>query len=187
MGAKECGEQGSRTPSLFQRFGLVPEGFHLGARGLGERCSFFAGQTFHGAEAAGKFGRRFFERDFGIDVQETREVYGYEKDVTQFAFDARGIWGFCAEDGLEFVGFFCEFGEDAIDVVPVEADTRSFAGELIGFQESGDVFGDAIENGFGRSLFFGSAGFGAFFLFYDFPITQNVRGSSCAGGAKTCG
>lgn len=48
---------------------------------------------------------------------------------------------------MEFVSFFLEFGEDAIEVVPVEADARGFAGELKGFQESGERAGDAIEEG----------------------------------------
>ena len=68
--------------------------------------------------------------------------------------------------------------------MPVESDTCGFAGKLIGFQKSGDVFGDAIEDGFGRFLFFGSAGFGAFFLFYDFPVAENVGSRLCTGGAE---
>ena len=57
--------------------------------------------------------------------------------------------GFGSQGKLEFAGFFLEFGEDAVDVGPVEADAGGFAGELQGFEESGEGAGDAVEDGDG--------------------------------------
>ena len=53
----------------------------MGAGDFGERSSLFAGDFFHFVEAAGEFGAGFVEGDFGIDVEEAGEVYGYEEDV----------------------------------------------------------------------------------------------------------
>ena len=43
--------------------------------------------------------------------------------------------------------FFFEFGENAVEVWPVEADAGGFASELKGFEESGKGAGDAVEEG----------------------------------------
>ena len=50
---------------------------------------------------------------------------------------------------MEFLGFFGEFGEDAVEVVPVEADACSFAGELEGFEKSGESARDTVQDGSG--------------------------------------
>jgi len=54
------------------------------------------------------------------------------------------------EDFLELERFFLEFLEDAVDVGPVEADSRRFAGELISLEKSGEGARDTVEEGFGR-------------------------------------
>ena len=46
------------------------------------------------------------------------------------------------------MSFFLEFGKDAVEVVPVEADAGCFAGELEGFEESWHGAGNAVEKGF---------------------------------------
>ena len=73
---------------MFAEFGLVPEGFHLGAGDLGERGSLLAGEALHFTETAGEFGAGFFESDFGVDVEETREIDGDEEEVAEFGFDS---------------------------------------------------------------------------------------------------
>jgi hypothetical protein len=50
----------------------------------------FAGQAFHGAEAARKFGIGFLKGDFGIDFEETGEIHGHEEEITYFVFDEGG-------------------------------------------------------------------------------------------------
>ena len=47
---------------------------------------------------------------------------------------------------MEFAGFFLEFGEDAVEVVPVEADAGGFAGELEGLEKSGEGARDAVQD-----------------------------------------
>ena len=131
-----------------EKFDLIPEGFHLGARDLGESGALFAGNAFHFAETAREFCAGFFESDFGIEVEETREIDGDKKDVADFGLDARGIRLALGEDVAEFAGFFKKLGEDAVKVVPVEADAGGFAGELVGLEKSGKGAGDAIEEGF---------------------------------------
>ena len=115
----------------FALLGLVPEGFELGPGNFGESGSLVAGDAFHFAEAAGEFGAGIVQGDFGVDVEEAGEIYGDEKDVAEFGFDAGGGL-FFAEDFAEFGGFFAELVEDAFYVVPVETDAGGFAGELEG-------------------------------------------------------
>src|SRR5215469_2307161 len=50
------------------------------------------------------------------------------------------------EDLAEFARFFVEFGEDAFNRVPVEADAGGFAGQLKGFEEGGKSVRDAVED-----------------------------------------
>jgi hypothetical protein len=126
-----CGRRGE-----FAVFGFFPEGFELGAGDFGEGGALFAGNAFHFAEAAGKFGAGFFHGEFGIDVEEAREIDGDEENVAKFGFDAVGGF-FFAEGFAEFVGFFAEFVEDTFDVFPVEADAGGFAGELEALEEGG--------------------------------------------------
>ncbi len=130
----------------FTLFGLFPEGFELGARDFGEGGSLLAGDAFHFAEAAGKFGAGFFHGDFGVDVEKAREIDGDEENVAEFGFDAVGGFLF-AERFAEFVGFFAEFVEDAVDVFPVEADAGGFAGELETLEEGGKGGDYAVEEG----------------------------------------
>jgi hypothetical protein len=141
-GAAELTEMAGRGWSFcggreeFALFGLFPEGLELGAGDVGEGGALFAGDAFHFAEAAGKFGAGFFHGEFGIDVEEAREIDGDEENVAKFGFDAVGGF-FFAEGFAEFVGFFAEFVEDAFDVFPVEADAGGFAGELKALEEGG--------------------------------------------------
>ena len=114
---------------MFGLFGLFPERFELGARDFGECRSLLAGNAFHFVEAAGEFGVGLFHGQFGIDVEEAGEVDDDEEKVAEFAFNALSGFLF-VQDFAELVGFFVEFVEDAFDVVPVEADTGGFAGEL---------------------------------------------------------
>jgi len=125
-------------------FGLVPEGFEFGAGDVGEGSSLLAGDTFHFLEATGEFGVGFLHGEFGIDMQEAREVDGNEENVAELALDAFGGFVF-VEDLPEFAGFFLKLVEDAFDVVLVEADAGGFAGELEALKESRKGFGDAIE------------------------------------------
>ena len=127
---------------------MIPEGFHLRARELGESGALFAGEMLHITEAAREFSAGFLESEFGIEIEEAREVDGDEEDVADFGLDARGIWLAFGEDVAEFTGFFEKLGENAVEVVPVEADAGGFAGKLEGLEESGEGAGDAIEEGF---------------------------------------
>lgn len=79
---------------VFEEFGLVPEGFHLGARNFGEGGALGAGEFFHFAEATGEFCGGFFECDFGIDVEETGKIDEDEEEVAEFGFDLGGVAGF---------------------------------------------------------------------------------------------
>ena len=72
----------------FVELRLLPEGFHLGARDVGEIGVLLARRALHFAEAAGEFGGGFFSGDFGVDVEEAGEVDGDEEDVAEFGFDA---------------------------------------------------------------------------------------------------
>jgi len=76
---------------LFTELGLVPEGFHLGARDLGESGALFASNALHFAEAAREFGAGFLEGDFGIEVEETGEIDGDKEEIADFGFDGRRI------------------------------------------------------------------------------------------------
>ena len=75
---------------VFVLFGLIPEGFHLRTRDLGEGSALGAGESFHFAKAAGKFGAGFFQSDFGVEVEETGEIDGDEEEVAEFRFDGGG-------------------------------------------------------------------------------------------------
>ena len=56
---------------------------------------------------------------FGVDFEEAGEVYEGEEDVAEFFVDALLVAG--GEGLFEFVGFFGDFVEDGVDVLPVEA------------------------------------------------------------------
>lgn len=178
--------------------GLFPEGFHLRARDFGESSSLLAGEAFHFVEAAGKFGAGLFHGDFWIDAKEAREIDGDEEDVANFRFDARGRFLFI-EGVAEFGGFFGELVEDAVYIVPIEADARGFASELKAFEKRGKSARDAVEDGDGffilvlgirtrrrgnvktrtlRTQGCGTCGFlvAAFFLLDDFPVAKDFRG-----------
>lgn len=75
---------------MFEQLGFVPEGFHFGARGMGEGSALRAGDAFHFTEAAGKFGAGFFQRDFGVEVEEAREIDGDEEEIAKLGFDGGG-------------------------------------------------------------------------------------------------
>src|SRR5712692_1897472 len=62
-------------------FGLLPEGFHLRARSVGEGGAALGGDALHFAEAAGEFGVGLFHGNFGIDLEEASEIDGDEKDI----------------------------------------------------------------------------------------------------------
>jgi len=66
---------------------LVPQGFHLRARDLRQGSALGAREAFHFAKTAGKFGAGFLEGDFRIEVEKAGQVYGDEKEVTEFGFD----------------------------------------------------------------------------------------------------
>ena len=113
------------------------------------------------------------------------------------------------ECGLELLGFFGELGEDSVNVGPVEADARGLASELNRFEEGREGAGHAVEDGDGildsiarcgsnpwgvqeRFLaLLGMTGFvnggrllgGAFLLFDDFPVAEDVSGGF--GGGRT--
>jgi hypothetical protein len=91
---KACLRQAGRPYRALSRaleeFGLVPEGFELGARDLGKSSALFAGQMLHGAETARKFRIGFLEGDFGIDFEETGEIDGHEEEIAELVFDEGG-------------------------------------------------------------------------------------------------
>ena len=88
------------------------------------------------------------------------------------------------ECGLEFLGLFGEFGEDSVDVGPVETDACGLAGKLNGFEEGGEGAGDAVEVRLDRFLFGLSTGVGTLLLFDDFPVAEDVSGGFGGGGAE---
>ena len=162
--------------------GLFPEGFHLRARNLGEGSSLLAGEAFHFVEATGKFGTGFFHGDFWIDVEEAREIDHDKEDVANFGFDTRRRFLF-VEGVAEFGGFFSEFVEDAVDIVPIETDARGLASELKTFEKRGKSPRDAVEDGDGfiiRVPGIRTQGCGtqrllaaALFLLDDFPVAKD--------------
>ena len=182
----------------------------------------FAGELFHVVEAAGKFGRRFLQSQFGVDVQEPSEVDGDEQEIAKFAFDALGahrgspsgaLRRTRRQRALEFTGLLGKFGEDTVDIGPIEPDAGGFAGELKGFEERRKGAGDAVEIGFGfgvdrkrraagcgtgswgtrlggifRDLTRGHGGSGSAFLFLDdLPVAEDVGGGFGGGGAEDVG
>lgn len=94
---------------------------------------------------------------------------------------------FLRQRKLKFAGFFGEFHENAVNVVPVEADAGGLAGQLQGFEEGGEGAGNAVEDGF-RSRGGGNGGrerFGFAFLKFDlFPVAEDVSGSLGPGGTE---
>ena len=79
-------------------------------------------------------------------MEKAREIDGDEEDVAEFAFDA--FCGFLfVEDFSEFARLLVQLVKDAFDVVPIESDTRSFAGKLKTFKESGKRVGNTVEIG----------------------------------------
>lgn len=80
----------------------------------------------------------------------------------------------------EFADFFVEFGEDAVEVVPIEADAGGFARELEGLEKSGKSARDAVEErgrgrrgkGRYRGVRFGEALLGL----DDFPVAKDFGG-----------
>src|SRR3974390_498616 len=71
--------------------GLVPEGFHVGARDGGEGSALFAGEFFHFVKAPDEFLVGTMHGDFRVDSQKAREVDSNEEKITQFIFDVRGL------------------------------------------------------------------------------------------------
>src|SRR5208283_6224935 len=77
----------------------------------------------------------------------------------------------------KFAGFFGEFVEDAVDVVPIEADARGFARELQAFEKRGKSARNAVEDRDGLRFGARLAGLlAAFFLLDDFPIAKDFGG-----------
>ncbi len=72
---------------------MVPEGFHFGARQIGEASSLLRRGGFHPLEAAFEFAIGFLQGDFGIHADEARYVDGSEEKVADFFFE---IGGRCA-------------------------------------------------------------------------------------------
>ncbi len=89
----------------------------------------------------------------------------------------------CCQGGAEFGGFFSEFVEDAVDVVPIETDARGLAGELKTFEKRGKSPRDSVEDGDGfiiRVPGIRTQGCGtqrllaaALFGFDDFPVAKD--------------
>lgn len=124
---------------------MFPEGFHLGARDVGESRALLEGEALHFAEAAREFGARFFGGDFWVDIEEASKVDSNEEDVADLGFDAGRVFIWGGEEVAEFAGFLVEFSKDAVDIVPIKTDTSGFASELVAFEKSGDSAGDAVE------------------------------------------
>ena len=124
---------------------------------MGERGALFAGKAFHFAETPREFGAGFLESNFGIDFEEAGEIDDDEKKIADFRLNGlhtgvrsgggQGGRGSGGKDVAEFVSFFVEFREDAVDGVPVEADARGLAGELEGLEKRGHGAGDAVKQG----------------------------------------
>lgn len=85
-----------------------------------------------------EFGGAAVEQFLSLKIFKAREIDDRKQQIANFFFNL--LAALRGQRIFYFAHFLFDFGDDVLDVLPVETDARDFALDFVGFQERGEMF-----------------------------------------------
>src|SRR5438552_2173739 len=129
LDARFRGHERSTLPScLFPFLRLIPQGVHFGERRVLRPLADGGEAILDRREAPLDLEITHSQRGLGIDIEMTREVDHHEQEIADLPRNLVPLPG--VKLGFDLVGFFANFSDHRLRIVPVEADLARFLLQL---------------------------------------------------------